>query len=106
MSQMAISPIEQADAAVLDVVDSFTGRIWRQRLADDRTAAALSQRLSIPDIVGRVLAGRGVGVEECEDFLNPTLRSVLPDPSCLRDMDNAADRLADAIITGRLPSLG
>lgn len=100
MSQTAISPAQQDDAAVLDVVNSFTGRIWRQRLADDRTAVALSQRLSIPDIVGRVLAGRGVGVEECEDFLNPTLRSVLPDPSCLRDMDNAADRLADAIITG------
>ncbi|PPR68143.1 MAG: Single-stranded-DNA-specific exonuclease RecJ, partial [Alphaproteobacteria bacterium MarineAlpha1_Bin1] len=100
MSQTAISPAQQDDAAVLDVVNSFTGRIWRQRLADDRTAVALSQRLSIPDIVGRVLAGRGVNVEECEDFLNPTLRSVLPDPSCLRDMDNAADRLADAIITG------
>ncbi|MCS5604807.1 MAG: single-stranded-DNA-specific exonuclease RecJ, partial [Alphaproteobacteria bacterium] len=84
MSQTAISPAQQNNAAVLDVVNSFTGRIWRQRLADDRTAVALSQRLSIPDIVGRVLAGRGVNVEECEDFLNPTLRSVLPDPSCLR----------------------
>jgi len=100
MNQTAISPAQQADAAVLGVAHSLTGRIWRQRLADDRTTVALSQRLNIPDIVGRVLAGRGLDVERCEDFLNPTLRSVLPDPSCLRDMDNAADRLADAIITG------
>ena len=100
MNQTAIPPVQQDDVAVLDVGNSFTGRIWRQRLADDRTAVALSQRLSIPDIVGRVLAGRGVHVEECAAFLDPTLRSNLPDPSCLRDMGNAADRLANAIITG------
>ena len=100
MSRMAVSPAQQGNTAVLDIVNSLTGRIWQQRLADDRVAVALSQRLSVSDIVGRVLAGRGVGLEECEEFLNPTLKSVLPDPSCLRDMDNAANRLADAIITG------
>ena len=85
---------------MLDVTQSLSGRIWRQRPADDRTALALSQRLGVPDIVGRVLAGRGVGIDQATGFLNPTLKSYLPDPSRLRDMDKAADRLADAITGG------
>jgi len=44
-----------------------------------------------------VLAGRGVGLEQLEDHLNPSLRRLLPDPSRFRDMDAAAERLAHAI---------
>jgi len=85
---------------MLNVTQSLLGRIWRQRPTDDRTALALSQRLGVSDIVGRILAGRGVGIDQATGFLNPTLKSYLPDPSRLRDMDKAAERLADAITGG------
>ena len=98
MNQAATSSPSTEEPAVLDVAYSVSGRFWRQRPADDRTALALSQFLGVPDIVGRVLAGRGVGLEDAEGFLNPTLKSALPDPSWLRDMDKAAERLADAIV--------
>ena len=100
MNQVAASSSSAEEPAVLDVARSVSGRFWRQRPADDRTALALSQRLGVPDIVGRVLAGRGVGMEDAEGFLNPTLKSALPDPSRLRDMDKAAARLATAIESG------
>ena len=100
MSLTAASLPQPEGAAVLDVVQSVSGRLWRQRPADDRIALTLSQRLGVPDIVGRVLAGRGVGIEDGEGFLNPTLKSALPDPSRLRDMDKAAERLADAVQGG------
>jgi single-stranded-DNA-specific exonuclease len=61
---------------------------------------ALSQRLGVPEVVGRVLAGRGVGIEDAEDYLNPSLRAALPNPSIFLDMDNAADRAARAIMAG------
>ena len=98
MNQAAASSPSTEEPAVLDVAHSVSGRFWRQRPADDRTALALSQFLGVPDIVGRVLAGRGVGLEDAEGFLNPTLKSALPDPSSLRDMDKAAERLGDAIV--------
>ena len=100
MNDAAAAPSRTGDTAVLDVEQSVSGRFWRQRHADDRTALALSQRLGVPDIVGRVLAGRAVGIEDAEGFLNPTLKSALPDPSRLRDMDKAAERLAKAIEGG------
>lgn len=85
------------DDAFLGVANSFTGRRWRVRRCDDRTALALAQRLTAPEIVGRVLAARCVPVEDAESFLTPRLRSMMPDPACLLDMERAAERLAAAI---------
>ena len=100
MSQSAILTAQEDGKTVLDVANSLTGRTWQLRPANDRIAAGLSQRLGIPDIVGRILAGRGVDLEHADEFLNPTLKSIMPDPSCLCDMDSAAERLAGAIAAG------
>ena len=84
----------------LGVEKSLTGKRWISREADERQSLALAQRLSVPEIVGRVLAARGVGLEDADVFLNPTLKNLLPDPSRLKDMDTAAERLARAIMDG------
>src|SRR5215470_117879 len=81
----------------LAVEHSLTGRRWRQRLADDRIGLALAQRLSVPEILGRVLAARGVDVENAGQFLEPKLREQLPDPSGFKDMDAAIARLVRAV---------
>jgi single-stranded-DNA-specific exonuclease len=87
-------------AAVLDVTESLTGRFWRAREGEDRVGLGLAQRLGVPDIVGRILAARGVGLDDAADFLHPTLRALLPDPDRLVDMAAAAERLADAVARG------
>lgn len=84
--------------AFLNVERSASGRRWQARLDDARLAEAISQRHELPEILGRVLAARGVGIDEAETFLNPTLRGLMPQPSALRDMEKGASRLADAII--------
>ena len=84
--------------AFMGVAASLSGRRWRQRSGDDRLGLAIAQRLGVPEVVGRVIAGRGIPVEAVEQFLNPTLRGLLPDPSSLKDMDRAARRIADVVI--------
>ncbi len=76
----------------LGVERSVTGRRWRQRLGDDRLGLALAQRLGLPEIIGRVLASRGIDAETADGFLSPTLREQLPDPSIFKDMDLAVAR--------------
>ena len=61
-------------------------------------ALAIAQGHGVPEIVARVLAGRGVAPETVERFLDPTIRELLPDPATLTDMGAAAARLARAII--------
>jgi single-stranded-DNA-specific exonuclease len=90
------------DRPFLGVARSVTGKGWRSRLDDagEAAAAAIAQRHDIPDIVARVLAGRGVTTETAEAYLAPTIRNEMPDPSELADLDAAAARLADAVAAG------
>ena len=60
---------------------------------------ALSQQFQIPDIIGRFLNARGITAEFVNDFLNPKLNSLLPDPAHLLDMDAAVVRIMQAIST-------
>ena len=85
---------------VLKVECSRLGRRWESRCRDQRLAWALSQRFALPDAVGRVLAGRGLDLDSVEDFLEPTLRKLLPDPSRFKDMDRAVARVQTAIEGG------
>jgi len=91
--------ISGAPPAFLGVKRSVCGRVWRDRLDERATARALSmtQRHGVSELLARVLAGRGVEVDQVEEFLDPTVRRLMPDPDTLSDMPKAAARLADAI---------
>ena len=86
--------------AFLNVEKSLTGRRWAARLSDERLALAMAQRHGLPDAICRLLAARNVGLESVPDFLEPTLRKFLPDPSHLKDMDAAVERLVRAVKAG------
>ncbi|WP_315928768.1 single-stranded-DNA-specific exonuclease RecJ [Mesorhizobium sp. SP-1A] len=84
----------------LDVRRSATGVAWTHRLSErqEMAALAIAQGHGVPDIVARVLAGRGVAALEAERFLDPTIRDLLPNPASLTDMEKAAARIADAVV--------
>jgi single-stranded-DNA-specific exonuclease len=83
--------------SVLGIEKSLTGRRWIWRPSEERLGLGLAEKLGIPELIGRLLAGRGITLEQASDFLDPTLRAMLPDPSCIVDMDVAAARLATAV---------
>lgn len=91
----------KASGAFLGVETSLSGRRWRAVAVDESLAAEHARKLGAPDLVGRMLAGRGVGIEEAELFLNPTLKDLFPDPSTFADMDVAAAAILDAIVEGK-----
>jgi single-stranded-DNA-specific exonuclease len=85
-----------AGVTVLGVERSLSGQQWCWRVADERAVRAVAQR-GLPDVVARALVARGVGPDDVEGYLNPSLRASLPDPLVVRDMAPTAARLADAI---------
>lgn len=94
-------PVE-APQAFLGVAHSLTDKLWRDRL-DARGAAkalAIVQRHQLPELLARVLAGRGVDIDAVSDFLDPTIRKLLPDPYTVTEMEAAAKRIADAAVRG------
>ena len=86
-------------APYLGVSQSARGFAWRERLepADMPLATAISQRHGLPELLGRMLAARGIALEDVPVMLDPTIKALMPDPSVLQGMDKAAARIADAI---------
>ena len=83
----------------LNVTASALGQPWHDRLdeAGAAQALAMTQQHGLPDLTARVLAGRGVGVDAVEAWLEPTLRALMPDPDTIQDMPAAVARLAGAV---------
>ena len=86
----------------LGVTRSALGRTWTERCDPARAsiALAIAQTHGLPDVLARVLAGRGVGVQDAQAFLAPRLRDLMPDPDRLTGMKEAAERLAAAVERG------
>ncbi|WP_341713595.1 single-stranded-DNA-specific exonuclease RecJ [Erythrobacter sp.] len=86
----------QALSHVFGVTQSLTGRAWRWRGGNMELGSGLG---SGQDIVDQLLLARGVERDDLARHRNPTLRAFLPDPSAFRDMDSAADRIAQAVLS-------
>jgi single-stranded-DNA-specific exonuclease len=84
-------------AHVCGVSRSILGQPWRWR---GSAADSCDEAFRPDDLIDQLLMARGVGREELERHRAPTLRGFMPDPSLFRDMDKAAERLADAVEAG------
>ena len=76
--------------AALNIDKSVTGQPWRWRREADPT-------LAMDELVDELLLARGVAREDLARHRDPRIRDFLPDPSCFKDMDKGARRLADAV---------
>lgn len=99
---IAVPLPELSVPAFLGVTHSATGRTWRDRLSprDAAQALAMAQRYNLPEMLARVISGRGIELDAVEEFLDPAIRRALPDPFTVTQMEAAAKRIADAVIAG------
>ncbi|HXA38460.1 MAG TPA: single-stranded-DNA-specific exonuclease RecJ [Phenylobacterium sp.] len=86
-----------APLGYLGVVRSLSGRLWRERPADAELVRRHQLGHGLSEPLARALAARGVGADQAETYLNPTLKALFPDPSSFTDMDRAADVLVSAL---------
>lgn len=87
---------------VLGIERSILGQPWRWRgmAADGR-----DDSFEADDLVEQLLLARGVARDAIDMNRAPTLRGFMPDPSIFRDMDRAADRLADALLAREMVTI-
>ncbi len=71
---------------------------------DDHIAQMVSG-YGLPEIIARLLSSRKITPDQVDVFLSPKLSRDFPDPFLLKDMDVAADALADAVMAGRKMAL-
>ena len=81
-------------STVLNITHSILGQRWQWRSGDVDTRDPGFQP---DDLVTQLLMARGVPRDDIDRHREPTIRGFMPDPSIFRDMDCAAERLADAV---------
>lgn len=78
---------------------SLKNRVWQLPQVSDGDIHALvacgANALTAP-----ILAARGMSPDDVSDFLSPTIKGLLPNPSSFKDMDAAAERITQAIVAG------
>ncbi len=77
---------------------SILGFNWRQKIFDERLALTISQRFGISEILANLLSSREVALDEVENFLEPKIKTALPDPFELNDMHKAVDHVIAAVL--------
>ena len=88
-------------SAFLDVERSIRGRVWIDRSETLGPATKEIQRASgLPLELCRVLALHGVPADGARAHLDPKLRTLLPDPHSLKDMQAAAARILEEVRRG------
>lgn len=76
---------------------SLGGNIWKLAAADDSLVERISLSYNLPAVLARLLCVRKISFDEVNDFINPKLQNLMPDPYVLKDMQKAVERVALAV---------
>lgn len=86
---------------LFNVEASLTGRFWTLATPSEAAIRDIASEVDGDDTLARLLALRGVTRDKVQQYLNPTLRELFPDPFSFADMEKAAELVLDAILDGR-----
>ena len=76
---------------------SLKGNFWSERDHDRNIFDSLKSKFSNEYILLQLLVSRNISSKKIEDFINPKLKNLLPDPYTIDDMKRASDKICDFI---------
>ena len=85
-------PISEGDIC-LNVLDSFLGRSWFNLPYDENFVEQIKESLNVSELISRILSVQGLGIKELENYINPKIKNLMPNPNLLADMTQAVDRV-------------
>ena len=78
--------------------NSISGYHWILNDADPILVLRLCQKFNISEALAKIMVNRGIkDISYAQNFLEPKIKNMMPDPFKLKDMDKAATRLANAV---------
>ena len=77
---------------------SLGGNVWKTATVDDGLVERMALAYNLPLFLARLLCVRNVAFNEINNFINPKVQNLMPDPYVLKDMQKAAERVASALI--------
>lgn len=90
------------NVSFLNVRQSLKDSRWVFPNVEQDVVARISQLHGLPDYIARMLHIRGVGPDDVQSFLYPTLRDHFPDPFSMKGMKEFAEDIAAKIINKKI----
>ena len=78
-------------------IPSILNQNWHQKKFDERLATAIYQRFGLSEVLSNLLSSREISLAEIENFLEPKIKNILPNPFELGDMEKAVAHVIEAI---------
>ena len=78
--------------------NSVTGKSWNLKKFDNKDLNFFKDNFFLDEITSKLLAIRKIDKENVKNFLNPTIKNILPNPFKLKGMDLAIERTFQSII--------
>ena len=72
--------------------------LWNLMSADEAEVSRIADGFGLPEYLSQIICNRKIRYDEVENFINPKLRNLMPEPFVLKDMEKAVNRVAEAII--------
>lgn len=76
---------------------SILNKNWQQKKYDERYANQIRQHFNLSEVLSKILAINQVPVSEIENFLDPKIKNIMPNPFDLGDMNKAVSHVIEAI---------
>ena len=97
---MIVGPDDNKDDFLVNEDISLNKFRWRLFKGDELALRTISQKFDVPDIIAKVICARKIPFENIASYLNPQIKTSLPSPFILKDMDKAVERIVHAIKKG------
>ena len=76
---------------------SYTKKKWQLKEFDERITELIVQKYNLDYLLAKLFSIRNIDVDEIHEYINPSLKDHMPDPSILEDMNIAIERVVDGI---------
>ena len=76
---------------------SISGKQWVYKKFDTSYVNFLKENYFLDEITARLLSIRNIDKKYVNSYLKPSIKNLVPNPNCLRDMDKTCQRILQAI---------
>ena len=76
---------------------SYTKKKWQLKEFDERITELIVQKYNLDYLLAKLFSIRNIDIDEIHEYINPSLKDHMPDPSILEDMNIAIERVVDGI---------
>ena len=77
---------------------SVTGKNWILKKFNNEDVDFIKNNFFLDEITSKLLALKKIKKEDLNNYLNPSIKNILPNPNTLKDMEKATKRMVEAII--------